>query len=51
GQHLHTLECRSQPHRLAVLDSSATSHTVAVTLLGCSGIDILEVGVNSMKVM
>ncbi|GFN82575.1 hypothetical protein PoB_000908100, partial [Plakobranchus ocellatus] len=50
GQHLHTLECRSVPRRLAVLDSSATSHTVAVTVPGCSGIHILEVGVNNMRV-
>ncbi|GFO17540.1 hypothetical protein PoB_004404500 [Plakobranchus ocellatus] len=50
GQHLHTLECRSQPYRLAVLDSSATLHTVAVTLPFSFSIDILEVGVNNMKV-
>ncbi|GFN94203.1 tripartite motif-containing protein 56 [Plakobranchus ocellatus] len=50
GQHLHTLVCRSQPYRLAVLDSSVTSHTVAVTLPNCPGIDILEVGVNNIKV-
>ncbi|GFO45111.1 Bdr-repeat family protein [Plakobranchus ocellatus] len=46
GQHLHTLVCRSAPWRLAELDS----HTVAVTLPNCPGINLLEVGVNSMKV-
>ncbi|GFO20521.1 hypothetical protein PoB_004702600, partial [Plakobranchus ocellatus] len=50
GQYLHTLECRSPPSRLAVLDSSATSPTVAVTMPDCSGIDILEVGVNNIKI-
>ncbi|GFN79751.1 hypothetical protein PoB_000625700 [Plakobranchus ocellatus] len=50
GQHLHTLECRSEPHRLAVLDSSSIRHTsVAVTLPFRPGIDILEVGVYNMK--
>ncbi|GFN89311.1 hypothetical protein PoB_001581700, partial [Plakobranchus ocellatus] len=50
GQHLHTLECRSGPLCLAVLDSSATSQTLAVTMPHCPGIDILEVGVNNMQV-
>ncbi|GFO49863.1 hypothetical protein PoB_007636800, partial [Plakobranchus ocellatus] len=50
GQHLHTLECRSEPRRLAVLDSSSIRHTVAVTLPGCSGIDILEVTGDKVKV-
>ncbi|GFO15038.1 hypothetical protein PoB_004154300 [Plakobranchus ocellatus] len=50
GQHLHTLECRSQPCRLAVLDSSSIRHTVAVTLPDCSGIDILEVNGDNMEV-
>ncbi|GFO50272.1 hypothetical protein PoB_007677700 [Plakobranchus ocellatus] len=50
GQHLHTLECRSQPFRLAVLDSSSIRHTVAVTLPYCSGIDILEVTGDKVKV-
>ncbi|GFO44236.1 repp4, partial [Plakobranchus ocellatus] len=50
GQHLHTLECRSEPHRLAVLDSSSIRHTVAVTLPDCSGIDILEVNGDNMEV-
>ncbi|GFN86656.1 hypothetical protein PoB_001316200 [Plakobranchus ocellatus] len=50
GQHLHTLECRSVPRRLAVLDSSATSQTVAVTLPDCRGIDILEVNGDNMEV-
>ncbi|GFO45123.1 hypothetical protein PoB_007162800 [Plakobranchus ocellatus] len=50
GQHLHTLVCRSQPCCLAVLDSSATSHTVALTLFGSGGINLLEVGLNNMKV-
>ncbi|GFO28584.1 hypothetical protein PoB_005508900 [Plakobranchus ocellatus] len=50
GQHLHTLECRSLPCRLAVLDSSSIRHTVAVTLPCCSGIDILEVNGDNMEV-
>ncbi|GFO42254.1 hypothetical protein PoB_006875900 [Plakobranchus ocellatus] len=50
GQHLHTLECRSQPYRLAVLDSSSIRHTVAVTLPRCSGIGILEVNRDNMEV-
>ncbi|GFN87269.1 hypothetical protein PoB_001377500 [Plakobranchus ocellatus] len=50
GQHLHTLECRSQPYRLAVLDSSSIRHTVAVTLPYCYGIDILEVNRDKLKV-
>ncbi|GFO17759.1 hypothetical protein PoB_004426400 [Plakobranchus ocellatus] len=50
GQHLHTLECRSEPYRLAVLDSSSIRHTVAVTLPRCSGIDILEVTGDNMEV-
>ncbi|GFO20083.1 hypothetical protein PoB_004658800, partial [Plakobranchus ocellatus] len=49
GQHLHTLECRSEPYRLAVLDSSSICHTVAVTLPYCSGIDILEVNGDNME--
>ncbi|GFN81169.1 hypothetical protein PoB_000767500, partial [Plakobranchus ocellatus] len=50
GQHLHTLECRSEPCSLAVLDSSSIRHTVAVTLPGCRGIDILKVNGDNMEV-
>ncbi|GFO49510.1 hypothetical protein PoB_007601500 [Plakobranchus ocellatus] len=50
GQHLHTLECRSPPSHLAVLDSSSIRHTMAVTLPLCSGIDILEVNGDKVKV-
>ncbi|GFN98835.1 baculovirus polyhedron envelope protein, pep, c terminus [Plakobranchus ocellatus] len=50
GQHLHTLECRSNSCRLAVLDSSSIRHTVAVTLPRCFGIDILEVNGDKVKV-
>ncbi|GFO20517.1 hypothetical protein PoB_004702200 [Plakobranchus ocellatus] len=50
GQHLHTLECRSWPYRLAVLDTSSIRHTVAVTLPDCFGIDILEVNGDNMEV-
>ncbi|GFN80678.1 hypothetical protein PoB_000718400 [Plakobranchus ocellatus] len=49
-QHLHTLECRSGPHRLVVLDSSSIRHTVAVTLPFWSGIDILEVNGDNMEI-
>ncbi|GFO08024.1 hypothetical protein PoB_003452900 [Plakobranchus ocellatus] len=50
GQHLHTVESWGIPCRLAVLDSSATCHTVAVTLTGYPRIDILEVAGDKMKV-
>ncbi|GFN74527.1 hypothetical protein PoB_000103300 [Plakobranchus ocellatus] len=50
GQHLHTLGCRSGPCRLALLDSSSISQTVAVTLPRCSSIDILEVAGGNRKV-
>ncbi|GFO09767.1 hypothetical protein PoB_003627200 [Plakobranchus ocellatus] len=40
GQQLFSLKCMSKPRGLAVLDSSATSHTVALTLPDCHGIDI-----------
>ncbi|GFO31289.1 hypothetical protein PoB_005779400 [Plakobranchus ocellatus] len=50
GQHLYTLECRSGPRRLAVLDSSSIRHTVAVTLPDCRDIDILEVNGDNMEV-
>ncbi|GFO31615.1 hypothetical protein PoB_005812000 [Plakobranchus ocellatus] len=52
GHHLHTLECRSYPWRLAVLESSGTSHYIiaAVTLPDCPGIDILVVAGDNIKV-
>ncbi|GFN83332.1 hypothetical protein PoB_000983800 [Plakobranchus ocellatus] len=50
GQHLHTLGCRSEPWRLAVLDSSSIRHTVAVTLPYSRGIDLLEVNGDNMEV-
>ncbi|GFO10697.1 hypothetical protein PoB_003720200 [Plakobranchus ocellatus] len=52
GQHLHTLKCKSNPCRLAVLDSSSTSSCfiLAVTLPGSSSIAILEVSNNIMKI-
>ncbi|GFN73580.1 hypothetical protein PoB_000008600 [Plakobranchus ocellatus] len=50
GQHLHIMECRSPPCLLAVLDSSSIRHAVAVTLPFCSGIDLLEVTGDNMKV-
>ncbi|GFO20047.1 actin cytoskeleton-regulatory complex protein pan1 [Plakobranchus ocellatus] len=50
GQHLHTLECRRQPYCLAVLESSSIRHAVAVTLPFCSGVDLLEVAGDNMKV-
>ncbi|GFN93122.1 haemolytic enterotoxin (hbl) [Plakobranchus ocellatus] len=50
GQHLHTLECRSAPYCLAVLDSSSIRHAVAVTLPDSSAIDLLEVTGDDIKV-
>ncbi|GFO00458.1 hypothetical protein PoB_002696300 [Plakobranchus ocellatus] len=52
GQHLHTMECRSNPRCLALLDSSGTSnsYTAALTLPHCPSIDILEVADNNIKV-
>ncbi|GFO49523.1 hypothetical protein PoB_007602800 [Plakobranchus ocellatus] len=50
GQHVHTLECRSRPYRLALLDSSSIGHTVAMTLPYCAGIDLLELVGDSIKV-
>ncbi|GFO09014.1 hypothetical protein PoB_003551900 [Plakobranchus ocellatus] len=50
GQHLHTLECRSQPCCLAVLDNSSIRHTVAITLPDRPGIDLLEVAGDHVKV-
>ncbi|GFN93108.1 hypothetical protein PoB_001961400 [Plakobranchus ocellatus] len=48
--HCHPLECRRHPYSLAVLDSTGTNHTVAVTLSGCPGIEIIEVIDLNLKV-
>ncbi|GFO15960.1 tripartite motif-containing protein 2-like [Plakobranchus ocellatus] len=52
GQHLCNLKNWDQPRRLAVIDSCGTSnsHTVAVTLPFCRGIDILEIAGDNIKV-
>ncbi|GFO22588.1 hypothetical protein PoB_004909300 [Plakobranchus ocellatus] len=52
GRHIHSLQCRDRPYRLAVLDSSGASKciTVVVTLPACSAIDILEVARDDIKV-
>ncbi|GFO00500.1 hypothetical protein PoB_002700500 [Plakobranchus ocellatus] len=49
GQHLHTLECRSGPRRLAVLDSSSIRHTVVVTVPLCQVL-VLEVAEDNMTI-
>ncbi|GFO18769.1 histone-lysine N-methyltransferase SETMAR [Plakobranchus ocellatus] len=53
GRHVKELQCRNRPCRLAMLDSSGASKciTVAVTLPGCSAIDILEVAIIDIKIM
>ncbi|GFO09571.1 high-affnity carbon uptake protein hat/hatr [Plakobranchus ocellatus] len=49
GQHLQTLHCWSDPHRLALINSSSNCHTLAVTLFDYS-IDMLEVEDDKIKV-
>ncbi|GFO18770.1 hypothetical protein PoB_004527500 [Plakobranchus ocellatus] len=52
GRHIHSLQCRDSPYRLAVLDSSGASKciTVVVTLPKCAAIDILEVARDDIQV-
>ncbi|GFO07979.1 hypothetical protein PoB_003448400 [Plakobranchus ocellatus] len=50
GKHIHTLECRDTPKRLAVIESASDCHTAAVTLPDCRRIYILEVTADNIEV-